>query len=448
MAVGLALAGCGAPPDGVGAGAGPAPAAPDRAAAASAASEASPAPPAPRGPRRARRQPAAGLACHRRKRSRRGSSARSTREGLKFEVINAGVSGDTSAGGLRRLDWALDGDVRVLVVELGANDGLRGLPVDEMRRNLSTIIERAQARHITVVLCGMEAPPNFGRVLHDRVPRRLQGRRHASMTSRSCRSCSRVVAGLADLNQADGIHPNARGAQRKVADTVWSTASAAPRRTDRIALMIELRQVSRTVPSGGRALTILHPIDLTVSAGQRLAIVGPSGSGKSTLLGLMAGLDAPSTGTIIIDGVDITSLSEDALARLRGAKIGFVFQFFHLMPSLTAFENVLVPMELAGEAARGGARAGAAGGSRAVGSRASLSVAALGRRAAARRAGPRAGERAADSDGGRADRQSRQRQRPARHRSALGRATARAAPRSFWSPTIASWRPAPISRSC
>jgi putative ABC transport system ATP-binding protein len=113
--------------------------------------------------------------------------------------------------------------------------------------------------------------------------------------------------------------------------------------------MIELRQVSRTVPSGGRALTILHPIDLTVSAGQRLAIVGPSGSGKSTLLGLMAGLDAPSTGSITIDGVDITSLTEDALARLRGAKIGFVFQFFHLMPSLTAFENVLVPMELAGK---------------------------------------------------------------------------------------------------
>jgi putative ABC transport system ATP-binding protein len=113
--------------------------------------------------------------------------------------------------------------------------------------------------------------------------------------------------------------------------------------------MIQLRQVSRTVPSGGRALTILHPIDLTVSAGQRLAIVGPSGSGKSTLLGLMAGLDAPSTGTITIDGVDITRLTEDGLARLRGAKIGFVFQFFHLMPSLTAFENVLVPMELAGK---------------------------------------------------------------------------------------------------
>jgi putative ABC transport system ATP-binding protein len=112
--------------------------------------------------------------------------------------------------------------------------------------------------------------------------------------------------------------------------------------------MIELRQVSKTVPSGGRALTILHPIDLMVPAGQRLAIVGPSGSGKSTLLGLMAGLDATSTGSVWIDGTDITRLTEDALAKLRGAKIGFVFQFFHLMPSLTAFENVLVPMELAG----------------------------------------------------------------------------------------------------
>jgi putative ABC transport system ATP-binding protein len=81
-----------------------------------------------------------------------------------------------------------------------------------------------------------------------------------------------------------------------------------------------------------------------------MAIVGPSGSGKSTLLGLIAGLDAPSTGSVVIDGVDITRLDEDALARLRGEKIGFVFQFFHLIPSLTAYENVAVPMEIAGAA--------------------------------------------------------------------------------------------------
>jgi putative ABC transport system ATP-binding protein len=114
--------------------------------------------------------------------------------------------------------------------------------------------------------------------------------------------------------------------------------------------MISLRGVSKTVSSGGQPLTILHPLDLDVKAGQRLAIVGPSGSGKSTLIGLMAGLDQPTSGEILIDGTDITRLGEDALARLRGRAIGFVFQFFHLVPSLTAFENVLVPMEITGAA--------------------------------------------------------------------------------------------------
>ncbi len=113
--------------------------------------------------------------------------------------------------------------------------------------------------------------------------------------------------------------------------------------------MIELRGVSKTVLSGGRPLTILHPTDLSVPAGQFVAVVGPSGSGKSTLLGLIAGLDAPSSGEIAIDGVEITGLDEDRLARLRGAKIGFVFQFFHLIPSLSALENILVPLEIAGE---------------------------------------------------------------------------------------------------
>ena len=112
--------------------------------------------------------------------------------------------------------------------------------------------------------------------------------------------------------------------------------------------MIDLRGVSKTVDSGGRPLTILHALDLSIASGQFVAIVGPSGSGKSTLLGLLAGLDAPSTGQILIDGVDITRLGEDELARLRGEKIGFVFQFFHLVPALTAFENILVPMEIAG----------------------------------------------------------------------------------------------------
>jgi putative ABC transport system ATP-binding protein len=112
--------------------------------------------------------------------------------------------------------------------------------------------------------------------------------------------------------------------------------------------MIELREVSKTVTSGSAPLTILHPLSFKIERGRFMAVTGPSGSGKSTLLGLVAGLDAPTSGSVIIDGTDITTLDEDGLARLRGEKIGFVFQFFHLIPSLTAYENVAVPMEIAG----------------------------------------------------------------------------------------------------
>jgi putative ABC transport system ATP-binding protein len=112
--------------------------------------------------------------------------------------------------------------------------------------------------------------------------------------------------------------------------------------------MIELSDVSKTVTSGGSPLTILHPTSFQIARGRAVAITGPSGSGKSTLLGLIAGLDSPSTGRIRLDGTDITSLGEEQLARLRGEKVGIVFQFFHLLPSLTAYENVLVPMEILG----------------------------------------------------------------------------------------------------
>jgi putative ABC transport system ATP-binding protein len=115
--------------------------------------------------------------------------------------------------------------------------------------------------------------------------------------------------------------------------------------------MIELVDVSRTVPSGAGPLTILHPTSLTIARGAAVAITGASGSGKSTLLGLIAGLDAPTTGRIVLDGQDITALGEEALAKMRGRKVGIVFQFFHLLPSLTAYENVLVPMEIAGRRA-------------------------------------------------------------------------------------------------
>ena len=112
--------------------------------------------------------------------------------------------------------------------------------------------------------------------------------------------------------------------------------------------MIELYQVSKTVQSGAERLTILSELDLTIPNGQFVAVVGPSGSGKSTLLGLVAGLDAPTSGRILIDGEEVTRMGEDALASLRGRKLGFVFQSFHLIPSMTALENVLAPLEIAG----------------------------------------------------------------------------------------------------
>lgn len=111
--------------------------------------------------------------------------------------------------------------------------------------------------------------------------------------------------------------------------------------------MIRLVNVSKRVVSGTEKLTILHPLYLNVPEGQFLAITGPSGSGKSTLLSLIAGLDKPTTGYIGLGGDYITEMKEDELARLRRAKVGFIFQSFHLIPSLTAYENILVPMELA-----------------------------------------------------------------------------------------------------
>ena len=139
---------------------------------------------------------------------------------LGYDVVNMGVSGDTTAGGLRRLDWALEGDVRVLVVALGGNDGLRGLGPEQMRANLTAIVDAASSRSIRVLLCGMEAPPNLGAeytrqfravftdVARDKqvtlLPFLLEG-----------------VAGLPAMNQPDGIHPNAAGAQR-MAELVWT----------------------------------------------------------------------------------------------------------------------------------------------------------------------------------------------------------------------------------
>ena len=116
--------------------------------------------------------------------------------------------------------------------------------------------------------------------------------------------------------------------------------------------MIRITQLSMSLAAGGRAVPILDNVSLAIPDNQMVAIVGPSGSGKSTLLGLMAGLDRPTAGSIVLDGAELTTMSESALARFRRAKIGYIFQSFHLIPTLTALENVAVPLELSGE--RGG----------------------------------------------------------------------------------------------
>jgi putative ABC transport system ATP-binding protein len=113
---------------------------------------------------------------------------------------------------------------------------------------------------------------------------------------------------------------------------------------------IELRRLTRRLPSGDRVLTILDDVDLAVAPGEFLAVLGPSGSGKSTLLALMAGLDRPTAGEVLIDGSPIQGLSEDQLALMRRHKVGFVFQSFQLLGNLTARENVLLPAELLGQA--------------------------------------------------------------------------------------------------
>jgi len=152
-------------------------------------------------------------------------------EGYKYEVVNAGVSGDTSAGGLRRLEWSLDGDVRILVIELGANDGLRGLPVAGMKQNLKTIIGKARDRGIDVLLTGMEAPPNYGPAYTSdfrRAFRNLAAEERVAFMSFYLDG----VAGNPSLNIADGMHPNPAGA-RIVEANLWQVLRPMLRRQDR-----------------------------------------------------------------------------------------------------------------------------------------------------------------------------------------------------------------------
>jgi acyl-CoA thioesterase-1 len=150
--------------------------------------------------------------------------------GLRFRVVNAGVSGETSAGGLRRLAWLLKQPVDVLVLELGANDGLRGQDVDSLEANLQAIIDRTQAADpgVGIVIAGMEAPPNMGAVFTSRfraVFPRLARVNHAALIPFLLDG----VGGVRELNQADGIHPTAVG-HRIIAETVWRVLEPVLRR--------------------------------------------------------------------------------------------------------------------------------------------------------------------------------------------------------------------------
>lgn len=141
------------------------------------------------------------------------------RDGFDYEVVNAGVSGDTTAGGLRRLDWTLEGDVRVVILELGANDILRGLPTAETRKNLSQIIERSRARGAEVLLAGMLAPTNSG-AEYQRAAMEVFPALAKQYNLTLIPFFLERVAGIENLNQADGVHPNPEGT-RIVADTVY-----------------------------------------------------------------------------------------------------------------------------------------------------------------------------------------------------------------------------------
>ena len=110
--------------------------------------------------------------------------------------------------------------------------------------------------------------------------------------------------------------------------------------------VIQMQAASKAYPVGDRRVTVLHPTDLTIARGERIAITGPSGSGKSTLLNLITGIDHPSGGMVVVDGQNFIGLSESKLAKLRGTHVGIVFQFFQLIPTLTAVENILLAMDL------------------------------------------------------------------------------------------------------
>ncbi len=202
------------------------------------------------------------------------------------------------------LDWALDGDVRVLIVALGGNDGLRGLPPSELRKNLGAD-HRAGRRRAGSPSCwpAWKRRPNYGRD-YTAAFRKVYPDLAQTVSRDAAAVPARRRRGPRDAESAGRHSSDGRGrADRRRPRLVRAPAP----RGEAFGLMIDLRGVSKTVTSGTEPLTILHPLTLHIARGQFVAIVGPSGSGKSTLLGLIAGLDAPTTGDVLVDGVNITT---------------------------------------------------------------------------------------------------------------------------------------------
>jgi putative ABC transport system ATP-binding protein len=165
-----------------------------------------------------------------------------------------------------------------------------------------------------------------------------------------------------DPPQPNSIKPNATGRraieEMNVTQCHNKKLKASPTPSGTRAPAIQVSGLTKSIPTATHRVDILRGIDLEIQLGEFVAIMGPSGSGKSTLLGLLAGLDTPTSGRIILDGEDITGLNEDRMALLRGRKVGFVFQSYHLLPTLTAEENVLLPYELTGGNGRSGGNEG------------------------------------------------------------------------------------------
>ena len=273
-----------------------------------------------------------------------------------------------------------------------------------------------------------ETEPGGERIAEHHDPHRAFGRRPPLTFRQKCRNTSSAMVTQPERWTGRPGFPYDRsgsagpgGTKDRMNDTSMAHPPA-----------IRLSGVNLSLGRDAARVHILKDIDLHIGTGEAVGLVGPSGSGKSTLLMVAAGLERPDTGAVFVAGEDLGRLDEDALARFRGRHVGIVFQSFHLIPTMTALENVAVPLELAGSDGRVRARRAGARRGRSARPGEPLSGRTLRRRAAARRARPRAGAASGDPRRRRADRQSRRERPAARSSSSCSPATRSAPPRWCW----------------